>query len=313
MSDKRKTTRREFLARSAKAGLSAAAAGAAAYLLYDDRLPSAGGEKAAALPDFSVPPKEGQVISIVKGPDRSQTVKTAIDSLGGIERFVKKGETVVIKPNIAFATPAMIGATTNPELVAEVVRLCYEKAGAKRVFIVDNPINDPASCFEITGIAKAAQQAGAEIVMPSAGLFENLTLPGGKLIKDWPVLSVPLRKADRLIGISPVKSHAASTASMSMKNWYGLLSGRRSVFHQDIHTIIAELAVLIRPTLVILDGTEVMMTNGPTGGSLSDLKRMDTMIAGTDMIAVDTAGCGLLGLKPADLPYIAMAEKGIKT
>jgi uncharacterized protein (DUF362 family) len=111
-----------------------------------------------------------------------------------------------------------------------------------------------------------------------------------------------------VIGISPVKDHARSKASMTMKNWYGLLGGRRNLFHQDINTIIAELATLMRPTLVILDGTMVMMHNGPTGGSVADLERRDTLIAGTDQVAVDAFGATLLGLTSADLPYLQKAH-----
>jgi len=138
--------------------------------------------------------------------------------------------------------------------------------------------------------------------------FQNTTLAGGKLIKDWPVYYGPLSKADKLIGITPVKDHHRSGASMTMKNFYGLLGGRRNIFHQDINGIISELAMLIKPTLVILDGTVVMKSNGPTGGSLSDLKHADTIIAGTDMVAVDTYGASLLGMKADDLPYLKLAE-----
>jgi len=113
---------------------------------------------------------------------------------------------------------------------------------------------------------------------------------------------------DKLIGISPVKDHQRSRASMSMKNFYGLLGGRRNIFHQNINTIIAELAMLVKPTLVILDGTEVMMTNGPTGGSISDLRRANTLIASCDMVAADACGAGLLNLKVSDLPYLTKAE-----
>ena len=94
---------------------------------------------------------------------------------------------------------------------------------------------------------------------------------------------------------------------MTMKNWYGLLGGRRNVFHQDINTIIAELSMLVRPTLVIGDGTEVMMTNGPTGGSFSDLRRKDTIIASCDQVAADSFGCTLLDIKASDLPYLSIA------
>ena len=301
--------RREFLARLGKAGLSIAAAGGIARLICDKAGPgpSTEAKEQVTLPDYSVSEVDGRVISIVKGSDRAKSVEAAIKLLGGIERFVKRGDKVAIKANVAFASPAMLGATANPQLTAAVVELCY-KAGAKEVIVADNPINDPASCFMISGIAKAASEAGAKVVLPKGYLFRNTTLEGGELIDNWPLFYKPFEKADKLIGISPVKDHHRSGASMSMKNWYGLLGGRRNLFHQDINTIIAELAMMVKPTLVILDGTESMMTNGPTGGSLADLKKTNTMIVSCDMVAADAFGCSLLGLKPADLPYIGMAE-----
>jgi uncharacterized protein (DUF362 family) len=189
------------------------------------------------------------------------------------------------------------------------VRLCYSRGKARQVIVADNPINDPASCFMLSGIGKAARQAGAKVILPKNHLFKNTTLAGGKLIKNWPIFFGPFEKIDKLIGIAPVKHHHRSGASMTMKNWYGLLGGRRNIFHQDINTIIAELAMMVSPTLVILDGTEVMMTNGPTGGSISDLRRANTLIAGCDMVAADSYGCSLLDLKVSDLPYLAKAEK----
>ncbi len=309
-SDK-KLSRRQLLARASKAGISIATAAAISKLFYDAKGPKAWveGEKSVTLKNFSVQPRPEQTISIIKGPNRTATVDKAIELLGGIERFVKAGETVVIKPNVAFATPAMLCATTNPELIAEVVRLCYTRGKAKKVIVTDNPINDPASCFTLSGIGKAASDAGAEVVLPKANMFKNASLSGGELIKDWPILYEPFTKVDKLIGIAPIKNHHRAGASLTMKNWYGLLGGRRSIFHQDINTIVTELAMLVRPTLVILDGTEVMMTNGPTGGSTSDLKRADTLIASTDCVAADSYGCGLLGMKVSDLPYLAKAEK----
>ncbi len=100
--------------------------------------------------------KDGQTLSIVKGEDRTKTVNKAIELLGGIERFIKPGDVVVIKPNVGFATPPILGATTHPDVITAVVRLCYEKGKAKKVIVTDNPINDPASCFAISGIGKAA-------------------------------------------------------------------------------------------------------------------------------------------------------------
>lgn len=302
--------RREFLSRLRKAGIAIAGCGVAAYLLYDPKGPKPGikAEDLVTLPDFSVPQKDEQTISIVQGSDRVKTVNKAIELLGGIERFVKQGEVVAIKPNVAFASPPMLGATAHPELVAEVVRLCY-KSGAKQVIVTDNPINDPASCFTLSGIGRAASQAGAKVVLPKDHLFKLTTLTGGRLIKNWPIFFEPFKKVDRLIGIAPVKHHHRAGASMTMKNWYGLLGGRRNVFHQDINTIIAELAMMVKPTFVILDATFVMMTNGPTGGSISDLKQANMLIASTDCVAADSYGCSLLGLTVSDLSYLAKAEK----
>ncbi|MBN2455350.1 MAG: DUF362 domain-containing protein [Sedimentisphaerales bacterium] len=303
--------RRQFLICTAKAGISVASAGFIASVLYDKKGPSAGGteEQLVTLQNFSTKQKTGQTISIIKGPSRVKSLRKALDLLGGIERFVGPGETVAIKPNVAFASPPIIGATTAPELVAEMVRLCYNKAMAKQVYVTDNPINDPASCFTLSGIGKAATQSGAKVILPKNHFFRQTSIPQAKLIKNWPILFEPLEKADKLIGISPVKSHHRAGASMSMKNWYGLLGGRRNIFHQDINTIIAELAIMVKPTLVILDGTEVMVTNGPTGGSISDLRRKNTIIASCDMVAADSYACNLLGLKITNLPYLAKAEK----
>jgi len=314
--DKIKLPRREFLTRTVKAGFSIAAASTLAKLMYDSKSPSAAADvsETVKVPYFSVITRPAQQISIVKGPDPVQSSLKAIDLLGGIERFVKPGDTVVIKPNVAFASPPALGATTNPALVAQIVRLCLDRGKAKKVIVTDNPINNPQSCFLISGIGKAASAAGAEVLLPRPAFFVNTSLKGGKLINDWPIYFEALRKADKLIGIAPLKDHQRSGASMTMKNFYGLLGGRRNIFHQNINTIIAELAMLFRPTLVILDGTMVMMTNGPTGGSISDLKRTDTLIAGTDPVAVDSFGATLLDLKIPDLPYLSLAaDAGVGT
>lgn len=304
-------TRREFVGRATKAAVSIAAAGGICYWLYDANGPKAGGKthELATVPNFSTPVHAGKVMSVVTGSDRVKTVYKAIDLLGGIERFIKQQDTVLIKPNVAFASSPRLAATTNPELVAEVVRLCYRRGGAKQVIVADNPINDPASCFTLSGIGKAAVSAGAKVVLPKDSFFKRTTLAGGRLIRNWPIFFEPLKDVDKVIGIAPVKDHHRAGASMTMKNWYGLLGGRRNIFHQDINTIIAELSIMVKPTFVILDGTEVMVTNGPTGGSLSDLVRRNTMIVSCDQVAADSYGAGLLGLKVSDLPYLAKARQ----
>jgi uncharacterized protein (DUF362 family) len=300
--------RREFLIRCAKAGLSVCAAGALAYWFYDPHGPQRGSPKQTGgvrLADFSI---SGQkpAMGIAQGTDRAQTVRQALQAVGGIDTFVKTGDRVLLKVNAAFASPPALSATSHPQLVAEVTRLCL-KAGAIEVIVTDNPINDPASCFALTGIARAAESAGGRVMLPAERFFRPITLPGARLIRNWPLLFEPFKSVNKLIGLAPVKDHHRSGASMTMKNWYGLLGGRRNIFHQDINTIIKELALMVKPTLVILDGTTSMVTNGPTGGSLSDLKETRTMIVSTDQVAADAYGASLIGKTTGDLPYIGMA------
>lgn len=300
--------RRQFLGRLAKAGVAAAAACTAGAWRHDPKGPD--GFKDASSDhvalDFSID-TPGPKMSIVRGEDRVATLRTALKSLGGIETFVQKGDRVLLKVNAAFASPAMLSATTHPAVITEMARFCYQ-AGAASVVVTDNPINDPVSCFALTGIADAARKAGARVVLPGAGTFRPMTVKKGKLIRNWPVLIEPFSGITKVIGMAPLKDHHRSGASMIMKNWYGLLGGRRNIFHQDVHTIILELAMMVTPTLAILDATTAMMTNGPTGGSLSDLKNTHSMIVGTDQVAVDAFGASLLE-KPLDaLPFIGKAE-----
>ena len=296
------------MARSAKAGASLAVAGAAGFWFHDTQGPDQPGDHHSdlRLPDFSIEDLETKM-SIVRGQDRVGALRLALKSIGGIEAFIKNGDHVLLKVNAAFASPAILSATTHPAVVAELTTLCYS-AGAASVVVTDNPINDPASCFNLTGIAEAARSNGASVILPRAELFKSLTVPQAKLIRSRPVLYEPLVGITKLIGVTPVKDHHRSGASMVMKNWYGLLGGRRNIFHQDIHTIIMELAMMVSPSLVILDGTTTMMSNGPTGGSLSDLKQTSTMIVGTDQVAVDAFGATLLEKTLNDLPFIGMAE-----
>lgn len=301
-------TRRDFLRRAVRAGIAVSMAGGASYLLYDPVGPGPiSWEEGLRLPDFSVPPVAGKTIAIVKGADRKKSLNRALELLGGVERFVGRGKRVLIKPNVAFASPPSLGATTHPDLLAELIRLCF-RAGAREVGVLDNPINDPGSCFLLSGIERAARENNAGLIYPGHELFRAVSLPGGRLIRNWPFLYEPLARSDVLIGVAPLKSHHRSGASMTMKNWYGLLGGRRNIFHQDIHTIIAELAALVRPSLVILDGITIMATNGPTGGSLADLQAGNTLIASCDAVAADTWGCSLLGLQPGDLPFLEQAR-----
>ena len=302
--------RREFVNRCIKAGVSVAAIGGAAYYLYDADGPSAHPAQQAEikLPDFSVPHEIGDTMSIVSSDNRREGIDKAINLLGGMERFIKPKDRVVIKPNVAFSSPPALGATSHPDAVGKLVEMCI-KAGAASVVVTDNPINNPTSCFDISGIREATEKAGGKVILPERKLFRNTTVENAQLIKNWPVLYGALENADKIIGLAPVKHHTRSGASMTMKNWYGLLGGRRNIFHQQMNRIIYELALLSKPTLVVLDGVTTMVSNGPTGGSTSDLKETNKIVASCDMVAADSYGATLLGLNQEDLPYIGMAQE----
>jgi uncharacterized protein (DUF362 family) len=307
MSDSgRDMDRRTFLGRAARAGALTVGAAGLGVLLHDPTgAPRRRRDATLSLPDYRAP-GDGPELAVANGADRGDTLARALAMLGGLERFVRPGERVLLKVNAAFATPAPLGATSHPDLVEELARRCLA-VGARAVTITDNPINDPRSAFEVSGLADAARRSGASLLVPRPEDFRAVTIEGADLLRAWPILVDPLLTHDRVIGLAPVKHHHRAGASLTMKNWYGLLGGQRNLFHQDINGIVLDLARMLRPTLVVLDGTVSMMRNGPTGGALSDLAPTRTLIVGTDPVAADVLGASLLGVAPADIPYLAMA------
>jgi uncharacterized protein (DUF362 family) len=253
------------------------------------------------------------VMGIAHGASVDTAVRAAIDTIGGISRFIHTGDVVVIKPNVAFERAAVLGATTNPEVLKALIHIVRE-AGAREVRVADNPIESPESCFLRSGIRQAAIDAGARVYLPTPAAFETLHVPGAKWIENWPFFWNPFRGADKVIGVAPVKDHNLCGASMTTKNWYGLLGGRRNQFHQDIHGIITDLALMMKPTFVLLDGIRVLFRSGPTGGSLADVMEANTIVASTDSLAADAFGWdNLLSRKAQDRPayFTQVAAKGL--
>lgn len=313
-------TRRRFLGRAGTvAGLSAATGYAAlAPPSWPGSLKDPDGEwgkpriPSLKLPEGGFAVEASSVaadLGVARGGDVPAMVRAAVDALGGIARFIRSGDVVVIKPNVAFERAAPLGATTNPEVLTALVELVRE-AGASEIRVADNPIESPESCFARSGIRKAAVEAGARVYLPSPADFEMLEVAGAKWIAKWPFFWRPFRGADKVIGVAPVKDHNLCHASMTTKNWYGLLGGRRNQFHQDIHGIITDLARMMRPTFVVLDGTRVMFKSGPTGGSLADVRPGRTIVASTDSLAADAFGWDdLLGRDPHERPaYLTQAS-----
>ncbi|MFH0901869.1 MAG: DUF362 domain-containing protein [Pseudomonadota bacterium] len=291
------------LASSAGAVAGVLALGAALH----NRNPGIRPPKLARIPDHRVTRAPGlPVLAAARGPDPASNVRRAIEAIGGLSAFVSKGERVVIKPNAGWNRLPEQAANTNPDVVAEVVRLAIA-AGAAKVWVTDYPVNNPERCFERSGIRQAVAKAGGDLVLPDKGSFRDVEV-GGKILRIAEVL-YPIVEADRVINVPVVKQHGLSLATMAMKNWYGVIGGHRVRLHQNIHRAIVELAAMVKPTLTILDATRVLMANGPSGGSLDDVKQMDTVIAGVDEVALDAYGATLLGLDPQDVGFIVEGEK----
>ena len=259
------------------------------------------------------PPATAAAIGVARGEQTREMLAAAVDAIGGISHFISPGDVVVIKPNVAFERAAPLGATTDPDVLTALIHLVRD-AGAREVRVADNPIESPEACFARSGLGAAAKRAGARVYLPSPGDFELLQTPGAALIERWSFFWRPFAGAHKVIGVAPCKDHNLCRASMTTKNWYGLLGGRRNQFHQDIHGIIADLALMMRPTFVVLDGTRVLFRSGPTGGSLTDVKAGRTLVASTDSLAADAFGWDQLlerGGEPLPAWFDLAARRGL--
>ncbi|MBI5547071.1 MAG: DUF362 domain-containing protein [Deltaproteobacteria bacterium] len=303
--ERRRFSRREVLQIAATSAAGVLTVGAAAALY--DRQPAKAAAVLAKIRDHRVAlPRGANQMAIVRGADAAANVRKAVEALGGIGAFVKSGEKVLIKPNVGWNRLAEQAANTNPEVVAEVVRM-VKAAGASTVWVADVPVNTADRCFERSGIKKAAGEAGATLVLPDAIHFREVEV-GGKLLRSAQVL-YPFVEADKIINLPIVKQHSLSGATLSMKNWYGALGGHRVRLHQDIHKSIVDLAAMVKPTLTILDATRILMGNGPSGGSLDDVKRMDLIAASADEVALDAWGITMLGVAREEAGFLDEAER----
>jgi uncharacterized protein (DUF362 family) len=254
----------------------------------------------------------GLAVARGAGADPAELTRRALAALGGIERFVKPGADVVIKPNICVAYHGPeYAATTNPQVVATVVALALG-AGAKRVRVIDAPFGGTAqAAYDQSGIAKAVAAAGGQMEVMSRMRYRETALPNGRKIKKWAIYGDAL-DADTLINIPIAKDHGSTRLSLGMKNLMGLIQDRNAFHSRGLHQCIADLSSGLRPHLTIVDAVRILMENGPTGGDLNDVKRTDTVIASADAVAADAYAATLFGMKGKDIDYIRLgAEMGL--
>jgi uncharacterized protein (DUF362 family) len=243
---------------------------------------------------------------IAKGGDPTNNTKKAIQALGGIERFVTKGDKVVIKPNPITSSPPEIAANTNPLVVETVASLCVQ-AGASDVVVLSH---DGMNGFEGNGILDAAYRSHARVLAAmTRDLYKRVPVLRGRVMREVEIIKDVL-DADVFINIPIAKHHAETTLTMSMKNLMGINWDRVYMHQNGIHQCIADLSTVIKHHLVIMDANRILLSNGPNGPG--ETREEKTIIAGTDPVAVDAYTTRLFNRIPEDIPHIRYAyELGI--
>jgi len=305
--------RRELITRlGAAAGVLAGAAALGKFTWDKGGFGASAKDGEGARRDFRVrEAEEFAQLAVARGkPDETVTadllVKRALEAMGGMKRFVSRGDVVVIKPNIGWDRAPIHAANTNPDVVAAVIKQAFD-AGAKRVVVADGSCNEPNRCFQRSGIWRSAYDLGAEVVLPLEHRFRTTRIKG-EILDEWPIFTT-LVEADKVINVPVAKHHNLAKYTAAMKNWYGVLGGRRNRLHQNIDVSIADLASFMRPSLVIVDAMRVLVRNGPQGGNIDDTRVMNTIIASVDQIAADAFGCTLIGQHRDNLPYLKMGHE----
>jgi len=243
------------------------------------------------------------------GDSPKAITKAALDALGGMGKFVGRGDVVLIKPNIGWDRTPELAACTNPEVVASLIEMC-QNAGAKKVIVMDNSINEAKRCYIRSGIKAAAEAAGASVLYTNDQHLKKMPIKG-EWIKDWEVYSDFL-EADVFINAPIAKHHSLSRVTLGMKNLLGAVGGPRNQMHQGIDRVLVDLAGFFKPKLTVLDAYRMLTRNGPQGGRPSDTKLLKTVVAGRDIVAVDAMGATFFEIPPRELPFLKIAaDRGL--
>jgi uncharacterized protein (DUF362 family) len=248
-------------------------------------------------------------LAFVQGSSPAAITKEAVALLGGLNRFVAKGDVVMIKPNIGWDRTPEMAACTNPEIIKTLVEMSLA-AGAKKVVVMDNTTNQAQRCYIRSGIQEAAKAAGADVPFVNPRRVKKMAIKG-EWLKEWEVIQ-DFVEADKIINVPIVKHHSLCRATLGMKNWLGAIGGSRNQLHQKLDQAMVDLAAFFKPTLTVLDAYRILVRNGPQGGRPSDTKLLKTVVAGVDYVAVDAMGASFLEIPPQELLYLRLGkEKGL--
>ncbi|MFP4055595.1 MAG: DUF362 domain-containing protein [Candidatus Brocadiia bacterium] len=258
----------------------------------------------------------GQVV-VARGDDPKANVQRALRKSGAIEALVSPGDTVVVKPNMAWNLPPALGANADPGTVAGVVELCLEACRPTgRVFVFDRTMaRNPAVPYKTSGIAAAADAAGATVHYVDESRFHPVDIPEPYVLDRWTFYDKVLfaDQVDVLINIPAAKTHSTSGLTLGMKNVFGMVGGERGQLHQQIHQKIADLNRVVRVDLTMLDATRVMFRNGPNSSRRADLhtsaRRAQRIAVSTDPVALDAYGATLFERDPTEVPFVRYAAE----
>lgn len=243
----------------------------------------------------------------IRGGEPDVMFRKGIEVLGGMKSFVKKGNRVVVKPNIGWDVSPERAANTNPKLVGEVVKACLE-AGAREVVVFDHTCDQWQRCYTNSGIEKAVLDAGGKIVPGHSESYYQTVQVNGKALKEAKEHEAVLQ-ADVFINIPVLKHHGSTKVSIAMKNLMGNVWNRGIWHATDLHQCIADFAAYRKPTLTIVDAYAVMKRNGPRGVSVSDVTIMKAQIIAKDIVAADAAATKLFGIEPESVQHIRYAAE----
>jgi uncharacterized protein (DUF362 family) len=243
---------------------------------------------------------------VARGSDAAAITAAAVAALGGMEEFVPRGADVIVKPNLCTGHHGPeYAATTNPDVVGQLVGLC-RAAGARRVRVMDTPFGSSVhDAYTVSGVQAAVEQAGGTMETMTPARFRNYTIPDGRDITEWPIYD-DILSCDVLINVPIVKDHGLTRLTLGGKNLLGVV-----LYPGDLHGNIgqrtADLMSVCRPTLTVVDAYRVLTANGPTGGDLNDVEKLETVVVSADMVAADAFAATLMGLSGEDIPYVTAA------
>ncbi len=272
--------------------------------------PSASGETAGSGSTTTTAVASAPDLAVIRGDFPDKNVRAAMAQLGGMERFVKSGAKVVVKPNVLTGRPPEYATTTNPVVVSTIVRMCLE-VGAAEVTVLDYPTSSARAAFKESGLAQATAEAGGKLKYLSNRDFDRVDIPEGAAITSWPLV-VEALEADTFINVPIGKTHGMAGLTLAMKNLMGIMGDPRGKIHIDYAQKITDVNTRVKPHLVILDAYRILTRNGPTGGNLDDVAMPKTLVAGTSQVAVDAYGATIMGWQPTDLAsLVEAASRGL--